>query len=232
MTELSSPPESSQPSPSSTPPSATPPSSTPPASAPPPATASEAAPGTKPAEAASLLNQEAPKAPEGAPEKYEDFKAPEGFEVDKEALAEATPLFKELGLSQTQAQRLVDFYAKQSQQAAQAPFDLWKQTQDNWVSEIKADPEIGGKLDAVRTGVARMLDGLGNAKLTNEFRQAMDYTGAGNNPAFIRMMWALAQRLTEGGHVKGGAPSPYGQGSASGRPTAASALYPNLPNAG
>src|SRR6266403_750438 len=37
---------------------------------------------------------------EGAPEKYADFKVPEGFKFDEKALLEATTAFKELGLSQ------------------------------------------------------------------------------------------------------------------------------------
>jgi hypothetical protein len=58
----------------------------------------------------------------------------------------------------------------------------------------------------------------------------MDYTGAGNNPAFIKAFWKMAQALTEGGHVAGTGPAPIGQKppGAAERPTAAKALYPNL----
>src|SRR6266852_5763511 len=43
----------------------------------------------------------------GAPEKYADFRVPEGFKFDPEALTEAQATFKELGLTQDQAQKLV-----------------------------------------------------------------------------------------------------------------------------
>src|SRR5712671_3512851 len=88
--------------------------------------ASEGTP-LKPNDSVSLLNEEEPKIepktetktgekPEGekkaetagAPEKYEDFKLPEGVELAPEAVAEVSTLFKELGLSQANAQKLVD----------------------------------------------------------------------------------------------------------------------------
>jgi hypothetical protein len=189
---------------------------------------------TKPALKPEGEAEGAPKEPPakaGAPEAYAEFTAPEGFEIDPTALAEATPLFKELGLDQARAQKLVDFYAKQSQQAAEAPFKLWQDTQKEWVDSIKADPEIGGKLDTVRATVAKVIDSLG-PELAADFRQAMDFTGAGNNPAFVKVMFKLAAQLTEGGFVRGGNPSAGGQGN-QGRPaSAAQALYPNLPSAG
>lgn len=167
--------------------------------------------------------------PAGAPETYSEFKAPEGFTLDKAALEEATPIFKKHGLSQEAAQEFIDYYAKRSGSAAEEGARLLKEQNDAWVSEIKADPEIGGKLDEVKTRVSKMLDGLGNAKLATEFRQAMDYTGAGNNPAFIRVMNAIAKQLTEGSHIRGNSASPMGQSSrGQAMPTAAKALYPDL----
>jgi hypothetical protein len=190
----------------------------------------------------SLLNQGEKKDGEkkddtrpGTPEKYADFKlpdgTPEGFELDPAVLGEASTIFKELGLPQEGAQKLVDFYVKKSAEAMEAPFKLWRDTQDTWKNEIKADPEIGGKLDVVRSTVARALDSLGDPKLASEFKAAMDYTGAGNNPAFIRAFFKLAERLVEGSHVTGKGPVPVRQDGTSGRPSAAAAMYPNLSGA-
>ena len=44
------------------------------------------------------------------PDKYE-FKAPEGYEVDQKFLDDATPVLKELGLTQEQANKLFDIQA-------------------------------------------------------------------------------------------------------------------------
>ena len=51
-----------------------------------------------------------PKPGSAAPESYTDFSVPEGHTLDAAAIESATPLFRELGLSQDQAQKLVDFY--------------------------------------------------------------------------------------------------------------------------
>ena len=181
----------------------------------------------------SLLNEKAPegdkKAPAatGAPEKYEAFKAPEGYEYNLESLAEAHKVFKDLGLSQEAGQALMDLYGKQIVEAENSPYKAWEAQQNAWREEIKNDPVIGGKLDQVRTATSRMIDGLGDPKMAADFREAMNFTGAGNNPAFIRTFYALAQRLTEGGAATGGGP-PGGTGT---KPTtAAQAMYPNLPS--
>lgn len=192
----------------------------------------EPKPEAKIEEGKTLLSGKEAKtgAPAGAPEQYADFKAPENYELDKEAVAEATPIFKELGLNQDQAQRLVDLYAKTSQRAADAPVKFWQDQQQKWRDEVQADPELGGRLDQVKTTVARAIDGLGDQKLANDFREAMDYTGAGNNPAFIRAFYRLAQKVTEGSSVPGSGPSPMGQRAPGAGPrSVASALYPNLP---
>src|SRR5579863_3544340 len=51
--------------------------------------------------------------PSAAPDKYTDFKAPDGYTLDPATIEAATPIFKELGLSQDAAQKLVDFHATQ-----------------------------------------------------------------------------------------------------------------------
>lgn len=181
----------------------------------------------------SLLNQKDDKdaAPEGAPEKYEAFNLPEGVELSEESMTEANTLFKAMNLSQAQAQQLVDFHVKSMQAAADAPMQLWADTQKEWVNQVKADKDIGHRLPAVKAAVSKVVDSLG--PLAVPFREAMDLTGAGNHPAFIKAMFAIATKLTEGGHVTAGGPSALGQKPPGARPaSAASAMYPNLPSAG
>jgi hypothetical protein len=184
--------------------------------------------------AKSLLNQAKPeaKAPAGAPEAYTEFKVPEGFALDETVSKEASALFKSSGLNQEQAQAFVDFYTAKTKEAFDAPYNAWRDTQEKWVNEIKADSEIGGKLDSVKATISKAIDGLGDTKLANDFREAMDFTGAGNNPAFIRAFYRLAQKVTEGGAVTGRGPSPLGQKEpGAGPPSVAAALFPNLPSA-
>lgn len=175
----------------------------------------------------SVLNE---KEPEGAPKEYEAFKVPDGHELDGEVAKEAGALFKEMKLSQTDAQKLVDFYVKQTQEATDAPYKVWEQKQEEWRQAIANDPDIGSKLPQVKVTVSRMLDVLGDAKLASEFRQALDFTGAGNHPAVVKAMFKLASMVTEGAHVSGRNPSEHGQRAPGVRPeSAAKAMYPNLP---
>jgi hypothetical protein len=177
----------------------------------------------------SLLNE---KGPTGAPEKYEDFKVPDGFTLDPDVAKEATAIFKEINASQADAQKLVDFYHKLTKEAVEAPINHYMDTRQEWRDLINADPEIGGsKLNGTKASIGKLLDSVGDSKLTEAFREAMDYTGAGDNPAVVRMLNAFAKRLTEGGPVRGGGPSTEGQRApGEGRPSAAQALYPNLPS--
>ncbi len=59
----------------------------------------------------------------------------------------------------------------------------------------------------------------------------MDTTGAGDNPAVWDAIYELAQRVSEGTHVKSGGPSKFGQSANPSRPlSAAQAMYPHLPS--
>lgn len=174
-----------------------------------------------------LTEKEKPQELTGAPDKYGDFKAPEGYEFRADTLPGAQELFKKLNLSQAGAQELVNFHAAELKAVMEAPQKLWEETRAKWLEEVRGDPDIGGKLDQVKATVARAIDGLGDQKLASEFRKAMDYTGAGNNPAFIRAFYKLAQKVTEGHAVTGGGPSEVRAPNAPPR-TAAHALYPNL----
>jgi len=95
---------------------------------------------------------------------------------------------------------------------------------------MKADPDIGHKLQEVKQTISKAIDGLSDPKLAADFRAAMDYTGAGNNLAFAKVFFKLASLVTEGGHVAGTGPSRFGQGRPGAQPdSAAHAMYPALP---
>lgn len=191
---------------------------------PPSTTSSE----TKPAE--TKPSTEA-KPAAGAPEKYEPFKAPEGFEIDAPTAEKAGAIFRELGLSQEQAQKLVDFYAQTSKDANEAPYKQYEEMRNGWRSEVLKDPALGDGTNLraeVKATIGRAIDSL-PADVARDFRAAMDLTGAGDNPAFIRAFYNLAQRLGEGTSVKAGAPAPVRPPGAAPK-SAASALYPNLPS--
>jgi hypothetical protein len=162
------------------------------------------------------------------PEKYADFKLPDGYELDKGVMDEFAPVFKKAGISQEVAQELVDLYSKHAIASQEESMKLWKETRESWINEVKADPEIGGKLDQVKTTISKAIDGLGDPKLATAFREAMDYTSAGNNPAFIKAFYKMASKLTEGSHVSGRGPVEIKANNLQ-RPSLAEAMYPGGP---
>lgn len=163
------------------------------------------------------------------PEAY-DFKAPEGATLDPKVIEAASPIFKELGLSQDAAQKLVDFY---SAQTTKINADLIKSVEDmraSWRDAVMKDPEIGTKIDSVKVELGRAKDRL-PAEVRTAFDTALNETGMGDHPAIVRALYEFSKLVNEGTHVTGGAPSPLGQNSkgVAQRPTIAGALYPNLP---
>lgn len=170
------------------------------------------------------------------PDKYE-FKLPEGVALAPETVEAITPVLKELGLSNEQAQKLMDFHAAELAKVAKAPETAIETQRQKWVTETLADPEIkayslDGKqgIDAVKIDIGRAKSVMSPA-VRDAFDTAMNTTGIGNNPAFVKALWQMAQHITEGKHVAGGNPSRFGQ-TAPGqgdRPTAAKAMYPNNP---
>ena len=189
----------------------------------------EAKSDAKPAEPGKSLINEKSEEPKGAPEKYADFTVPEGFVLDEDVAKNAGTLFKELDLNQTGAQKLVDFYVEQTKQAFSAPFERWQEQQQQWRDQVNADPDFGGsRLNATRASIGRLIESFG--KYGEGFRDAMDSTGAGNHPAVIGALYTLSKILTEGAAVRGNGPSREGQVAPGvGRPSAAQAMYPNLP---
>lgn len=169
------------------------------------------------------------------PDAY-DFKAPDGYTIDTKLVETVTPIFKEMGLNQEQAQKLFDVHANALIEAAKAPQATYEQTRAKWQADTLADPDIkaatiDGKIgiEAVKVDIGRALTALNDAKLVSDFRAAMDLTGAGDNPACIKTLWRLAQHISEGRPVAGKGPSTEGQKGPNDRPaTGARALYPNL----
>ncbi|HBC0624424.1 TPA: peptidase [Serratia marcescens] len=145
-----------------------------------------------------------------APEKYE-FTPPEGQELDANALAVFEPIAKELGLSQEQAQKLVDIYPQIQQQQA----EVWSKQVADWGEQVKADKEIGGdKFNASVGAAQRALDQFGNPEL----REYLNASGLGNHPALVRFCAKVGKAMAEDTFVV------PGQG---GQRSAADILYGN-----
>lgn len=111
-----------------------------------------------------------------APEKYESFTLPEGFEPNPEAAEEFMGVAKELDLTQEQAQGLVDYQTKKLQEATeqqtQAVTDYYEQRDAKWLEELKGEygDGLGERTKDVQRVIATFDDDEGTlVKMLDEF---------------------------------------------------------------
>lgn len=152
--------------------------------------------------------EEAPAAV--VPEAYE--LALEGVTLDAALVEEATPIFKELGLTNDQANALLPLAPKLMENAQNALMqqmvDAGNQQRQQWLEAAKADPEIGGaKMGETVHLAGKAFDALGYAD-GHPFRKALTESGFGNHPDMIRMARRLGEMVGEDGDfVRSGAGS-------------------------
>jgi len=139
-------------------------------------------------------DKEGDKKPEGAPEAYE-FKAPEGGELDKEAVSQFEPIARELNLSQEQAQKLVDLYGtKVMPQLMKQQAETWQKQVADWGTAAKEDAEIGGdKFAGNLTRAKQAMDKFA----TPQLREFLESTGMGNHPELIRVFVKVGAAMSE-----------------------------------
>lgn len=134
------------------------------------------------------------------PEAYE-LKAPEGADLDPKLVEQATPVFKELGLTNEQAQKVVDLYAGTVlPEVAQTVQNetlrlLGMDGMADWAKQIKADPELGGaNFEKAQTVVAQARDAIA----TPELRALLETTRLGNHPEVFKLFHKIGTAIGEG----------------------------------
>ena len=176
---------------------------------------------TPAAGAAGVFGSPAPQTPPAepktkAPESYQPFTLPAEMPAEnpqvKEALAEAGGLFRELGLTQEQGQRLIDLHAKHWLGGMLNQQELFEQELDRrvaqWGEQTKAHPEFGGtRLNESLASVRRAIAHLGGEKLAHALDKE---TGLINHPevfaAFARAGKLFAEDRFVGGSPAGASP--------------------------
>ena len=133
---------------------------------------------------------------EKAPEKYE-FKVPEGMEVDQEMVDKFTPAFKELGLSQARAQKLVDIYSE----ARKADAELQAATFTKFVEELKAETikELGADYKKELSFAAKSRDRFASPELIEKLNQS----GLANDKDMVKLFITIGKAVSEGKVIPG-----------------------------
>jgi hypothetical protein len=161
----------------------------------------------------------ATEAASAAPEKYEAFTMPEGITADQTLVEHFSPVFKEVGLSQEAAQKIVDGYIANQNALAVSQFKM----AEGWKESAAKDALIGGADHAVKVGViARAIGeylGKHNDPELQEFISDPVYQ---NHPGVARLVYFLAKKGAE-------ATAAGTMGSGAGKPTEAERLAAQYP---
>lgn len=167
---------------------------------------------------------------QASPGEYEAFVLPQGMDPEDEqvmeALDEASEMFREMGLNQQQAQRLIDLHMKHFIGALAEDQDRFERELNRrvaaWGMDVKRDPDFGGsRLNESLTSIKRAIAHLGGEPLMYALNQE---TGLINHPevfkAFARMgRYFSEDKLVMGANGKGIDDSPSGM---------AARVYPNM----
>lgn len=192
-TETTTPPAQATPnaggSATQTPPVTPPPAAEPPKETPPPATAATGADPSKPAGAEGAAGNgqqnEPPKETPKVPEKY-DLKLPENSILDSESVEQVAAIAKQNGLTNEQAQKILD---DQSSAVTQAIADR----SAKWLDQLKSDKELGPQLSRKVELASRVVNRFGSEELKNELNRS----GFGNHPELVRILSRIGEAMAE-----------------------------------
>ncbi len=138
----------------------------------------------------------------GTPEAYE-LMLPEGFkETDSAALESFMPIAQEVGLSNEQAQKLVDLYGQNIQAQAKVQEAAWVNQRAAWIKELKNDAEFGaGDEETFRLNVGRAQMALSEFG-SPELKSFLQQSGMGDSAPLVRFFCKVGQALGEDGLVQ------------------------------
>lgn len=159
------------------------------------------------ADSLNIDEQEQAKEPEQqqqtAPEHYV-LKNANGEDVEPQELEMMSRMFKDVNLSQEQAQKLYSAYEKEQGSFIEQSQKEFNKMRDDWFNQTISDPQIGGQnIGQTKLCIKRVMQQCGNKELS-EF---LNKTGLGFNPAMVRFMTKVGELLGNDNHfVQGQAP--------------------------
>lgn len=158
---------------------------------------------------------------------YEPFKLPDGVTLQEKELGSFTGILgefengpKDHAATQAFGQKLIDLYTGEVQQLGtrllQRQVEIWNDQNAQWKDEVRGDPELGGNRMATTLNVCgSVIEQYGGSpQQIAELRSAFNATGAGNHPAFVRLMHNIGKALGEGRPVPAPKPAPAPAGKA------------------
>lgn len=171
-------------------------------------TTATAQPGTEGEGTTTATDTDAGKNGEGGeqpqvPETYEAFTLPENFALEGDDLNDAHALFKELGLTQESAQKVIDKYIGKidtlQKSIADAQQSAIEQQREEWGQQSVKEFGDGYQAMVQRAGV--LIEQLAAERPT--LRDTFNLTGHGNHPDYVWLVARVAELATTGSKVDG-----------------------------
>lgn len=155
--------------------------------------------GQQQAQQTQQEKQEQQAAAPVVPEAYSFSNLPDGYSISDEQLAAFSPVLKELGLTQEQADKLVAFDVQRSlaaQEASQQQAVEFRNKQvGEWETALRGDAEFGGANFDANVAVAKQaLEAYG----TPELSAMLSESGLGTHPEVVRFFHKVGKELGEG----------------------------------
>lgn len=140
--------------------------------------------------------------PQSVPEKYAEFKTPEGLVIDTNSVEKFDSECKTLGLSQENRDKLLSLQVEHTEGQIKKTMDAFNEQIKAWESETKK--ELGSD-PAKSLGVAsKAIDSIfTDPKENKEFREMMKTTGLGNWRLMVKAFSFVGKQLSEDRFVEG-----------------------------
>lgn len=165
---------------------------------PPDRKAAAGAEGAKPAQGETPSEGAAPAAADPLDVVPEDgtyaLTLPEGMKLDEALLGEASPVFKDAGLTVRQANKLAAFFGELRAKEAKQRADDWQAITAGWEQQTLRDPEyatVGFK--AAQETANRALAQFG----TPELDAALASTGMDSHPEMVRLFYRIGKAMAD-----------------------------------
>jgi len=146
----------------------------------------------------------ADKAAVVVPEKYADFKMPDGIRVDAQALTKFDAECKTLSLPQEKRDSLLAIQVEHTTATVKQTMDLYQKQIADWTAETKQ--MLGADTDRALSAASKAIDRVfTDPKENKEFRELLAANGSGNHRLMVKLMSHYGQAISEDKFVEGSA---------------------------
>jgi hypothetical protein len=134
------------------------------------------------------------------------IKVPDGFVLDDGLGTELVSLINQKAANPAElAQGLIDLQIKAAAKESETASQRWDAVQADWKKQTESDPQIGGANYTKNVETSKQIaERFGGPK----FAEALELTGMGNHPDWVRFTTALAPFVQEGSAVPRPTPTP------------------------